>query len=68
VHHLRLRAGVQWLLCTDGLTDMVPAVHIAECLDESPTAQSACDRLIAMALVAGGNDNVTAVLARAKSQ
>jgi serine/threonine protein phosphatase PrpC len=47
---------------------MVPAVHIAECLDESPTAQSACDRRIAMALVAGGKDNVTAVLARAKSQ
>jgi PPM family protein phosphatase len=68
VHHLRLRAGDQLLLCTDGLTDMVPAVHIAQCLDESSNAQSACDGLIALALAAGGKDNVTAVLARAKSR
>jgi protein phosphatase len=68
VHHLRLRPGDQLLLCTDGLTDMVPAGHIAQCLDESSNAQSACDGLIALAIAAGGKDNVTAVLARAKSR
>jgi len=66
VHHLRLQAGDQLLICTDGLTDMVEAARIAQCLDESITAQSACDSLIELALAAGGRDNVTAVLARAK--
>jgi serine/threonine protein phosphatase PrpC len=64
VHHLRLRPGDQLLLCTDGLTDMVPAARIAQCLEESSTAQTACDALIELALAAGGKDNVTAVLAR----
>jgi PPM family protein phosphatase len=67
IHHLRLRAGDQLLLCTDGLTDMVPAERIAQCLDESTEAQSACDYLIKLALDAGGKDNVTAVLARIKA-
>jgi protein phosphatase len=64
VHHLRLQAGDQLLLCTDGLTDMVPATRIAQCLEESPTAQAACNALIDLALANGGKDNVTAVLAR----
>ncbi len=68
VHFLRLRPGDQLLVCTDGLTDMIDESHIAERLDRSPDAQSACDGLIAMALAAGGRDNVTAVLARAKSR
>lgn len=68
IHHLRLQAGDQLLLCTDGLTDVVRAAHIAQCLDESPDAQSACDGLIRLALAAGGPDNVTAVLARAKAR
>ena len=66
VHFLRIRPGDQLLLCTDGLTDMVDECHIAERLDRAKDAQSACDGLIALALAAGGRDNVTAVLARAK--
>ena len=45
-----------------------PTTRIAQCLDESPNAQSACDGLVGLALQAGGKDNVTAVLARAKSK
>ena len=67
VHHVRLQPEDQLLVCTDGLTDMVPAEQIAACLDESSSAQIACDGLIELALAAGGKDNVTAVLARAKS-
>ncbi|HJQ79296.1 MAG TPA: protein phosphatase 2C domain-containing protein [Lacipirellulaceae bacterium] len=66
VHFLRIRPGDQLLLCTDGLTDMVDESHIAERLDRAKDAQSACDGLISLALTAGGKDNVTAVLARAK--
>jgi serine/threonine protein phosphatase PrpC len=61
VYHLRLKPGDQVLLCTDGLTDMISDVDIAQCLDDSPNAQSACDSLIQRALAAGGRDNVTAV-------
>jgi serine/threonine protein phosphatase PrpC len=65
VYHLRLQPADQLLLCTDGLTDMVAAERIAQCLEESPDPQSACDRLIELALAAGGKDNITVVLARA---
>lgn len=68
VHHLRLLPGDQLLICTDGLTDMVRAERIAQCLDESRSAQAACDGLVKLALAGGGKDNVTAVLARAKSR
>lgn len=68
VYHIRLQAGDQLLLCTDGLTDMVSESDIAACLDEALTAQAACDALIQSALAAGGKDNVTAVLARARAQ
>jgi protein phosphatase len=57
----------QLLLCTDGLTDLVALDLIAQCLEESPSAQSACDNLIDLALAAGGKDNVSAVLARIQS-
>ncbi len=66
VHLVRLRAGDQLLVCTDGLTDMVDDCQIAHCLDEAGDAQSACAALIAQALYGGGKDNVTVVLARAK--
>lgn len=64
VYHIRIRPGDQLLLCTDGLTDMVNEAEIAACIDDSPTAQTACDALVKLALDAGGKDNVTAVLAR----
>lgn len=66
VHFLRLKSGDQLLLCTDGLTDMVPDTQVAQCLDEGPDAQAACDALITRSLAAGGKDNVTVVLARTK--
>jgi protein phosphatase len=66
VHFLRLKRADQLLICSDGLTDMVPDHIIAECIDAAPNAQNACDNLIKLALDAGGRDNVTAVLARAK--
>ncbi|MCI0332085.1 MAG: protein phosphatase 2C domain-containing protein [Planctomycetes bacterium] len=68
IHFLRLREGDRLLICTDGLTDMVDDTRIAECLDDSLGPQSSCDRLIKQALDAGGRDNVTAVVALAKSR
>ena len=68
VYHVRLRPDDQLLLCTDGLTDMVPENVIAECIDASPSAQTACEALVSLALDGGGRDNVTAVLARAQAK
>ena len=67
VHFLRLKPGDRMLVCTDGLTDMVSESLIAACLDDAPSAQEACDGLIKLALDAGGKDNITAVVAWAKS-
>ena len=68
IHFVRLKPGDQVLICTDGLTDMVSDTRIAECIDNAKAAQSACDALIQLALDAGGRDNVTATLARAKAR
>jgi len=65
IHHLRLQAGDQLLICTDGLTDSISATRIAQALHEASTAQAACDELIDLALAAGGRDNITAAVARA---
>lgn len=54
----------QVLLCTDGLTEMVPEAMIAEVLVSAPTAEAACRQLIDLANSRGGKDNVTAVVSR----
>jgi protein phosphatase len=66
IRFLRLKPGDQILICTDGLSDMVDDGRIAQCIADAKTPQSACNELIKMALDAGGRDNITAVLARAK--
>ena len=54
----------QVLLCTDGLTEMVAEVEIADVLAAAPTAAAACQRLVDLANSHGGKDNVTAVVTR----
>jgi protein phosphatase len=61
---LRLVDGDQVLLCTDGLTDMVPHETIIEVLRSAGTAADACRTLVELALDAGGKDNITVVLGR----
>jgi protein phosphatase len=61
----RLLDGDQILLCTDGLTEMVPEASIAALLQQpAESASEVCARLVQAALDAGGRDNVTAVLGR----
>jgi serine/threonine protein phosphatase PrpC len=64
VSHLSMESSDQVLLCTDGLTDMVPEPDICKVLLSAADAQAACDQLVAAALAAGGKDNITVVLAR----
>jgi protein phosphatase len=61
----RLLDGDHILLCTDGLTEMVPEASIAELMEQpSPSAAETCARLVQAALDAGGKDNVTAIVGR----
>jgi PPM family protein phosphatase len=62
--HFGLWNGDRILLCTNGLTDAVDDDAIADvlALDRHPDEQ--CKALVELALRAGGEDNVTAVLAQ----
>ena len=57
---VRLHAGDQILLCTDGLTDLVPDEEIAQAL-AATDLDAALDRLLALALQRGGRDNITMI-------
>lgn len=52
------------LLCSDGLTGMLPDGHLAGVLSEAEDLDETCRRLIADANDAGGYDNITVVLVR----
>jgi serine/threonine protein phosphatase PrpC len=52
------------LLCSDGLTDMVDDAAIAEVFQKIEPPQEACEKLLHLALNAGGKDNITIIAAR----
>ena len=56
-----LQAGDLYLLCSDGLTDMVDDAEIEAILREEPPTRAAW-RLVDRALANGGRDNITVVL------
>ena len=60
-----LQWGDDLLLCSDGLTRHVSDDEITAILQESPTAQAACKKLVDTALEGGGRDNITVVVGRA---
>ena len=59
---LELRVGDTFLLCSDGLTDMVDDADILEALS-SGTSEHRAQTLVELALAAGGRDNVTVLVA-----
>ncbi|TWA67918.1 protein phosphatase [Azospirillum brasilense] len=61
-----LRPDDLYLLCSDGLTGIVPEGVIQRILTQQPppSAEDACARLIDLANGAGGPDNITLILAR----
>ena len=54
-----VREGDRYLLCSDGLHDLVVEAEIASVLSESEDTHAAGERLIAMAKERGGHDNIT---------
>ncbi|MBZ4331129.1 Stp1/IreP family PP2C-type Ser/Thr phosphatase [Corallococcus interemptor] len=53
-----------FLLCSDGLSGMITDAQMQDILSRTPELEKACGQLIDLANAAGGNDNVTCVLAR----
>jgi protein phosphatase len=58
----RGEAGDVYLLCSDGLTSMVPESRVADIVRGASSLRDAGRRLIAAANDAGGRDNITVVL------
>jgi protein phosphatase len=64
VHKMPLDSGDVLLLCSDGLTEMVPDGEILDIVRSEMDPKAACDRLIDRANEKGGKDNITAIVAR----
>ena len=63
-HTWPARDGDVFLLCSDGLTSMVPDQKVEEILRGAPSLQAAARELVDAANAAGGRDNITVVLFR----
>lgn len=59
---LNIEEGDRLILCSDGLSSMIPDGEIENIANQSPTAQICVDNLVDAALAAGGSDNVTVVV------
>lgn len=58
----KVQVGDMFLLCSDGLTDLVEDRQIENILNQSASLSQKVDSLIGMAKDAGGKDNITVVL------
>ena len=54
--------GDRWLLCSDGLTDLVSNAEIARRFRDNPDPDALLERLIATANELGGKDNIAVML------
>jgi protein phosphatase len=59
-----LEPGDEILLCSDGLTEMLPPERLAAILAAELEPEEACMRLVFEANFEGGRDNITAIVAR----
>jgi protein phosphatase len=64
----KMHAGDIYLLCSDGLTDVVTDARIAETLSLDESVDAIAARLVEMANAAGGPDNITVVVVRATEE
>ena len=62
-----IKKGDCFLLCSDGLTDMVEDEKISEIIKKSKNCKIAARKLVEEALANGGRDNVTVVMISANS-
>ena len=65
---ISLKEGDVFLLSSDGLTDMAAFREIEEVLKENLTAKETSQKLMKLALDAGGKDNVTIITVKIKEK
>ena len=51
-----------FLICSDGVTDMISLHEIEAIIKNERTPKEAVDRLVKLALKNGGKDNITAII------
>jgi protein phosphatase len=66
LHSLDLHDGDVLLLCSDGLTEMIPEDPITAILEAEHVPQRACECLVEEANKRGGKDNITVIVAQIK--
>ncbi len=64
LHHIKLYAGDNILLCTDGLCGVSPQESISEIVRSSKDLNEACIDLTAQANLAGGPDNISVIIVK----
>ena len=64
----RVEVGDVYLMCSDGLSDMVRDRPIADIMSASTTLEQKATQLIALANANGGRDNISVVLTYAKEK
>ena len=62
-----LERGDLYLLCSDGLTDMLSTEQIAELLNQESDLDSTCVDLVNAANYNGGRDNISVILVRVEA-
>ena len=60
--HLPLAVGESYLLCSDGLSNMLADTEIEKILNQPGKLDNRCNQLIDDAIAAGGKDNITAIM------
>lgn len=60
--------GDIYLICSDGLTDMVEVQTIQSALASGEDMEKICSALLSLALEAGGRDNITVLLCRVRKK
>lgn len=58
----QVQPGDLYLMCSDGLTDMVDDAEISNILEGSASMEQKADRLVSVANEHGGRDNITVLL------
>jgi len=67
VNEHRVEAGDLYVMCSDGLSDMVDDPGIARILSEDGSLEQKATRLVEAANANGGRDNISVLLAHAHS-
>ncbi|MFK8001643.1 MAG: PP2C family serine/threonine-protein phosphatase [Polyangiales bacterium] len=65
---IELQDGDRYLLCSDGVSDVLDDVELETLLAEERTPKAQCERIARNAYAAGGQDNITALVIHAVAE